>query len=104
AMDERAPGRGADTADVERLASPWSGRYAEVMEQLARGHLGAARRAAEAWQAQEPGDVLALLALGEAWERAGERGGAARAYGSLIDLFPSRADLRRLAGERLERL
>ncbi|HEX9940954.1 MAG TPA: hypothetical protein VGG03_02970 [Thermoanaerobaculia bacterium] len=59
---------------------------------------------AEAWSAEEPGDVLALLALGEAWEAAGETAAAARAYGSLIDLFPSRADLRRLAGERLERL
>src|SRR5262249_40439466 len=29
---------------------------------------------------------------------------AARAYGSLIDLFPARADMRRFAGERLERL
>jgi hypothetical protein len=29
---------------------------------------------------------------------------AARAYGSIIDLFANRADLRRLAGERLERL
>ena len=28
---------------------------------------------------------------------------AARAYGSIIDLFPGRADLRRFAGERLER-
>ncbi|HYQ85423.1 MAG TPA: tetratricopeptide repeat protein, partial [Rubrobacter sp.] len=51
-----------------------------------------------------PGDVLALLALGETWEAAGETAAAARAYGSLIDLFPSRADLRRLAGERLEEL
>ena len=29
---------------------------------------------------------------------------AARAYGAIIDLFPSRADLRRMAGNRLERL
>jgi hypothetical protein len=63
-----------------------------------------ARETAEAWSAESPGDVLALLALGEAWEASGERTAAARAYGSLIDLFPGRADLRRLAGERLERL
>ncbi len=48
--------------------------------------------------------MLALLAWGEVLEAAGETGEAARAYGSLIDLFPGRADLRRLAGERLERL
>jgi tetratricopeptide (TPR) repeat protein len=71
---------------------------------LAAGRVGQARALAEAWNTEAPGDVLALLALGEAWEAAGERTAAARAYGSLIDLFPSRVDLRRLAGERLERL
>lgn len=84
--------------------APYSGRFAEVMEHLAAGRTGRARAVAEAWQKEAPGDVLALLALGETWEAAGEMKGAARAYGSLIDLFPSRADLRRLAGERLERL
>src|SRR6185295_10246727 len=68
------------------------------------GRLASARSLAESWSAESPGDVLALLALGEVWEAAGEPEAAARAYGSLIDLFPSRADLRRLAGERLERL
>ncbi|MES1210977.1 MAG: tetratricopeptide repeat protein, partial [Acidobacteriota bacterium] len=63
-----------------------------------------ARELAESWSAEAPGDVPALLALGEAWEAAGETAAAARAYGSLIDLFPGRVDMRRLAGERLERL
>jgi tetratricopeptide (TPR) repeat protein len=48
--------------------------------------------------------VLALVAIGEAAELTGDLTLAARAYGSLIDLFPSRADLRRFAGERLSRL
>src|SRR5436309_2350889 len=74
------------------------------MEHLAAGRVAPARALAETWSTEAPGDVLALLALGETWEAAGERRAAARAYGSLIDLFPSRADLRRLAGERLERL
>ncbi|MGH7337621.1 MAG: hypothetical protein ACREI7_08590, partial [Myxococcota bacterium] len=39
-----------------------------------------------------------------ALEAGGQRALAARAYGSLIDLFPARADLRRVAGERLDRL
>ena len=56
------------------------------------------------WRGEDPGDVLALIALGEAYEKKGARDAAARAYGSLIDLFPGRADLRRFAGERLERL
>jgi len=75
-----------------------------VMKHLAAGRIAPARALAESWNAEAPGDVLALLALGEAWEAAGEKAAAARAYGSLIDLFPSRVDLRRLAGERLERL
>jgi Tetratricopeptide repeat len=74
------------------------------MKSLSAGRVAAARTVAEAWSKEAPGDVLALLALGEAWEATGDRTAAARAYGSLIDLFPSRADLRRLAGERLERL
>ncbi|HEX4960218.1 MAG TPA: VIT domain-containing protein [Thermoanaerobaculia bacterium] len=96
--------RQAPAEDKERQVAPYSGRFAEVMEDLAVGRTAAARATAEAWQRKEPGDVLALLALGEAWEATGDQAGAARAYGSLIDLFPSRADLRRLAGERLERL
>ncbi|PYQ57865.1 MAG: hypothetical protein DMF53_21575, partial [Acidobacteria bacterium] len=91
-------------AEKEAQAAAYTGRFAEVKAHLAAGRGPQAREIAEAWSAESPGDVLALLALGEAWEAAGERRAAARAYGSLIDLFPSRADLRRLAGERLERL
>jgi tetratricopeptide (TPR) repeat protein len=47
---------------------------------------------------------LALVGMGEAFEAMGDLERAARAYGSIIDLFASRADLRRMAGERLERL
>jgi tetratricopeptide (TPR) repeat protein len=97
-----------DGEDREEPKAPagaaWSGRFAEVMDHLRAGRLTRARAVAESWNAEAPGDVLSLLALGESWEAAGEQRAAARAYGSLIDLFPSRADLRRLAGERLERL
>jgi hypothetical protein len=101
-----AGGGGSAGGDEERWSrtAPWSGRFAELMADLAGGRVAAARALAEDWSAEAPGDVLALVALGEAWEAAGEKAAAARAYGSLIDLFPSRADLRRLAGERLERL
>jgi tetratricopeptide (TPR) repeat protein len=88
----------------EKRVAPWTGRFAEVKDLLDAGRVAAARALAESWSAEAPGDVLALIALGEAWEAAGETAAAARAYGSLIDLFPRRVDLRRLAGERLERL
>ncbi|WP_248361331.1 VIT domain-containing protein [Anaeromyxobacter oryzae] len=84
--------------------APYTGRFAQVMSLLQKNLSAPARKAAEDWVASSPGDVLALVALGEACERAGELRRAARAYGSLIDLFPNRADLRRFAGERLERL
>ncbi len=90
--------------EKEQRAAPYTGRFAEVMKHLADGRIAQARALAESWSTKEPGDVLAFLALGETWEAAGEKTAAARAYGSLIDLFPSRADMRRLAGERLERL
>jgi hypothetical protein len=47
---------------------------------------------------------MALVALGETLEARGELRMAARAYGSILELFASRADSRRFAGERLERL
>jgi tetratricopeptide (TPR) repeat protein len=101
----RSPEGGGGSAEPKAPSSnPHDGRFAEVMAELVAGRPLRARTLAEAWSAEAPGDVLALLALGEAWEATGETAAAARAYGSLIDLFPGRADLRRLAGERLERL
>lgn len=99
------PRRQRERDELEgKRAAPYSGRFADVMKHLTAGRVEPARELAEAWNAEAPGDVLSLLALGETWEAAGETVAAARAYGSLIDLYPSRADLRRLAGERLERL
>ncbi len=99
------PRRQRERDELEgKRGAPYSGRFAEVMKSLAAGRAAQAREVAEAWNAEAPGDVLSLLALGETWEAAGETAAAARVYGSLIDLYPSRADLRRLAGERLERL
>jgi len=91
-------------APAEPRAAALSGRFAEVMGWLESGKPRQALELASAWRAESPGDVLALVALGEALEARGDLARAARAYGSLIDLFPSRADLRRYAGERLERL
>jgi hypothetical protein len=74
------------------------------MDLIASDQLEPARAAARGWWVDSPGDVLALLALGEALEALGEDEKAARVYGSIIDLFPSRADMRRMAGQRLDRL
>jgi hypothetical protein len=76
----------------------------DVMSLLAAHRYDAAEKKAFAWRASDAGDVLALVAIGEVAEKRGERKLAARAYGSIVDLFPGRADLRRFAGERLERV
>ena len=85
-------------------AKPYTGRFETVMKELEQKQHANALKEALAWRAAEPGDVLALIGLGEVFEAQGDDVNAARAYGSLIDLFPSRADLRRFAGGRLERI
>jgi tetratricopeptide (TPR) repeat protein len=101
-----SPSRPAPPAPPPPPASfgPYEGPLAEVMRLLAQGDKAAALDRALAFRRASPGDVLAFIALGEVFEALGETRSAARAYGSIIDLFSSRADLRRMAGERLERL
>lgn len=82
----------------------YAGRYATIMKRLRKGDSQGALVEAIDWHADEPANALALIALGEALEARGCHGLAARAYGSLIDLFSSRADMRRVAAGRLLRL
>jgi tetratricopeptide (TPR) repeat protein len=85
-------------------ALPYEGRFRTVMESLASGAKDAALDEANKWHADQPGDILSLVALGEVFEARQELDQAARAYGSILELFSFRADSRRFAGERLERL
>jgi tetratricopeptide (TPR) repeat protein len=77
------------------------GRYAEFRTLLEKGDLQAAGKFAQEWRQADLSDVIALIALGEWYEQSGDTSQAARAYGSLIDYFPARADIRRWATERL---
>lgn len=90
--------------EKSRGPAPLTGELAEIMSALEGKRVGAALEKAWAWRHRDLGDALALIGLGEALEAKGDRAQAARAYGSIIDLFPARADLRRFAGQRLERL
>jgi tetratricopeptide (TPR) repeat protein len=92
---------GARTPEIQEA---YDGVLASVLQALKANDAGAALRTASEARERDPGDVVALIALGEALEAQRDQARAARAYGSLIDLFPDRADLRRMAGERLERL
>jgi len=87
-----------------RKQPPLTGKLAAVMNALAMSDKTTALELAQAWHADAPGDVLALIGLGEALEANGDKIQAARIYGSIIDLYASRADFRRFAGERLERI
>lgn len=80
------------------------GKLLEVRKMIADDKSEAALAAALRWRREAPSDVMALIGLGEAAEAVGDPAYAARAYGSLIDMFPSRADIRRMTGQRLERL
>jgi len=103
--DDREGGEGDDFD--EQMASspaPLTGKMAAIHAAIRRKATSDALRQAWAWRSEEPGDVLALIALGDALEARGDDALAARVYGSIIDLFPSRADLRRFAAGRLQRL
>ena len=91
-------------AEFPKPTDAYDGRFGGVMARITANDRGGALKDAWTWREENPGDELALLALGEAAEASNDLTLAARAYGSLIDLFPGRADLRRMAGERLEAL
>jgi tetratricopeptide (TPR) repeat protein len=93
-----------DTPAFGPPASALDGKLARVMTAIGKRDAPGALALAKTWRDEQPTDVLALIGLGEAFEASGDRAAAARAYGSIIDLYPTRADFRRFAGERLERL
>ena len=103
-VDEPPPRRTDPAADEDPKKPALKGKLAEVMGALRAKKLDRALSIARAWHDDAPGDVLALIAMGEVMEAKKDTARAARIYGSIIDLFPGRADLRRFAGERLERL
>ncbi len=83
---------------------PLTGEMAEIAALIHKNQAKLAVEAALAWRNRAPSEVLPLVALGDALKAAGDQAGAARAYGSLVDLYPDRADLRRFAGNLLAQL
>lgn len=94
------PGSGGKSSGI----APLEGKMAEIDTLLKAGKSEQALKLAWAWRTEEPGNVLPLLALGDCLQANKEPAMAARVYGSIIDLFPARADLRRFAGARLQGL
>jgi tetratricopeptide (TPR) repeat protein len=79
-------------------------KFVAVRYLVARKKHQKALEKALAWHAADPTHMLALLAAGEALQANGHLALAARVYGSLIDLYPSRAEMRRYAAQRLDAL
>ncbi|MDB4995253.1 MAG: putative signal peptide protein [Myxococcaceae bacterium] len=104
AREGRDDGIANEAPEKENKTDPYTGKFKAVMDAIAKKDAKRALEIAKGWHAEDPGDVMGLVALGEAHEANGGIVTAGRAYGSLVDLFPSRADLRRFAGERLEHL
>lgn len=91
-------------AKTEQSPAAVTGQMAEVQELLKSDKKIQALAKARAWQKAEPGNVLALVALGDCYVALGRKAEAARVFGSILDLYSSRADLRRYAGSRLQAL
>ena len=71
---------------------------------LAWGDHDSAHQMARMWRRHQPSSVLPLVALGVVAEYVDDEELAGRAYGSLVDLYPSEVDARRLTARQLERL
>lgn len=84
--------------------SAYEGRFRTVMDELGEGEGEAALGEALAWASESPSDVLAFVAVGEAAEATGRPRLAARAYGSILDLWAYRVEMKRFAAQRLERI
>lgn len=105
ASTRSAPRRVAAVAAKKAEGPPaLTGELAEVVRLLTAGQREAALRRALGWRHREPGELLAIVALGRALTASGRRDEAARVFGSIIDLYPSRADLRRFVAGQLEAL
>ncbi|MCA9681040.1 MAG: tetratricopeptide repeat protein [Myxococcales bacterium] len=100
----RRSGKPRSTPPKRRPEDAYQGNLLAVMNLIAWGNVAEAKQVAWRWREAEPADVMAVVALGEALEANLEIEDAARAYGSIIDMFPDRADMRRFAGTRLEHL
>lgn len=108
-------GAAAPPSPAERLF-PWSMDYRRVMAFVPASLGGdpspsttpnakAAIDAATELRAREGStSAIALVALGQAYEAAGDKDRATRAYGSLADLYPERAEMLRAAAVRIARV
>jgi len=80
---------------------PYTGNMKKFQSLLDKNENKKAYQFALDWRVKSPDDALALIALGDAFDKLGDKPSTIRAYTSLVDYFPKRADIRRWAGEKL---
>ena len=90
--------------EIQNAGAALTGKMATIVKDLQKGRTKRAYQAAKAWHDEDPADLLGLVALGQALAMQGNGLDAARAFGGILDLYPSRADMRRLAGNWLDRM
>ncbi|BDA79347.1 hypothetical protein LPTSP3_g22770 [Leptospira kobayashii] len=90
-----------ETPEKREKIDPHTGNLKQFYKLLRNGENGKALEFAWEWRRKTPEDILALLALGDSYYALNDLNNATRAYTSLIDYFPQRADIRRWAGEKL---
>ncbi|HET9930915.1 MAG TPA: AgmX/PglI C-terminal domain-containing protein, partial [Polyangiaceae bacterium] len=85
-------------------AATYSGRMGEITALLEQRRAPEALNQALEWTSRAPNETLAYVALGKVYAKLERPRDAARAYGSIIDLFSARADMRRYSSNLLESL
>ncbi len=78
------------------------GEFSEIDIAIRAKDFKKAHQISAEWRAKAPVDALSLMALGKIYLAEDQSQQAARAFGSLIDFFPSRADMIRLCANWLE--
>ncbi|HNI90409.1 MAG TPA: tetratricopeptide repeat protein, partial [Leptospiraceae bacterium] len=90
-----------EPAEKREKVEPYTGNMKKFYSLLSKKEFKKAEQFALDWRTKSADDALAIVALGDAYEKQGNKNEAVRAYTSLIDYFPKRADIRRWAGEKL---
>lgn len=90
-----------DSDEKHERIEPYTGNMKKFYAMLDGKNYKKAYEFALNWRTKNPEEALALIALGDAYDKLGDKTSAIRAYTSLIDYFPMRADIRRWVGEKL---
>lgn len=87
--------------EKQEKIEPYTGNMKKFYSLIDKGDYKKAYDFALNWRTKHPEEALALVALGDAAVKTGNKNTAIRSYTSLVDYFPMRADIRRWAGQKL---